>query len=117
MAMSQLAARSWFGRKIQNVSLIFLRREAAPGYIKMGMRVFSGTAGTSSFNEIALPELPTPKLPKNATGSEPDTAKRVEPIEWNGPNECCRKKARQLWYAHRRSRRSSTNSRGTAKSL
>jgi len=83
----------------------------------MGMRVFSRTAGTSSFNEIALPELPTPKLPKNATGSEPDTAKRVEPIEWNGPNECCRKKARQLWYAHRRSRRSSTNSRGTAKSL
>ena len=36
MAMSQLAARSWFGRKIQNVSLIFLRREAAPGYIKWG---------------------------------------------------------------------------------
>ena len=54
---------------------------------QMGMRVFTRTAGTSSFNEIALPELPTPKLPKNATGSEPDTATRVEPIKWNGPTE------------------------------
>jgi hypothetical protein len=53
----------------------------------MAMRVFTRTTGTPSFNEIALPELPTPKLQKNATGSEPDTAKRVEPIEWNGPNE------------------------------
>jgi len=95
----------------------FFEKGGGSWIYQMGMRVFSGTAGTSSFNEIALPELPTPKLPKNATGSEPDTAKRVEPIEWNEPNERCRKKARQLWYAHRRSRRSSTNSRGTAKSL
>src|SRR2546430_11826770 len=100
MAMSQLAARSWFGRKIQNVSLIFLRREAAPGYIKMGMRVFSGTAGTSSFNEIALPELPTPKLPKNATGSEPDTARRVDPFEWNERYDCCPKMESALRYAY-----------------
>ncbi len=54
---------------------------------QMGMRVFTRTAGTSSFNEIALPEPPTLKLPKNAIGSEPDTATKVEPIKWNGPTE------------------------------
>jgi hypothetical protein len=54
---------------------------------QMGMRVFSHTADTPSFNEITLPELPTPRLPKNATGSEPDTAKRVEPMKWNGPTD------------------------------
>jgi len=37
----------------------------------------------SSFNEIKLPELPSPKLPANAaTESGTDTTKRVAPIEW-----------------------------------
>jgi hypothetical protein len=48
-------------------------------------RVFFRNGDT--FNEIALPELPTPNLPKNATGSEPDTQKRVEPIEWTRSDE------------------------------
>ncbi len=37
----------------------------------------------SSFNEIKLPELPSPKLPANATTeSGTDTTKRVEPMQW-----------------------------------
>jgi hypothetical protein len=37
----------------------------------------------SSFNEIKLPELPSPKLPANAaTESGTDTTKRIEPMEW-----------------------------------
>ncbi len=37
----------------------------------------------SSFNEIKLPELPSPKRPANpATESGTDTTKRVEPMEW-----------------------------------
>jgi len=37
----------------------------------------------SSFNEIKLPELPSPKLPANATTeSGADTTKRVEPMQW-----------------------------------
>ena len=40
-----------------------------------------------ALNEMAFPELPRPKLPKNATGSEPNTSTRVEPMKWNGPNE------------------------------
>src|SRR6476660_2460124 len=37
----------------------------------------------SSFNEIKLPELPSPKLPAKATTeSGADTTKRVEPMQW-----------------------------------
>jgi hypothetical protein len=37
----------------------------------------------TSFNEIKLPELPSPKLPANAaTESGTDTTKRVEPMQW-----------------------------------
>ena len=37
----------------------------------------------SSFNEIKLPELPSPKLPAHAaTQSGTDTTKRVEPMQW-----------------------------------
>jgi hypothetical protein len=39
----------------------------------------------SSFNEIQLPELPAPKLPENATGSDANTNTRVEPIKWVEP--------------------------------
>jgi hypothetical protein len=38
----------------------------------------------SAFNEIKLPELPSPKLPPKAAGTESDahTTRRVEPMEW-----------------------------------
>jgi hypothetical protein len=38
----------------------------------------------SAFNEITLPELPSPKLPEKAAGIESDahTTRRVEPMEW-----------------------------------
>ena len=38
----------------------------------------------SAFNEITLPELPSPKLPEKAAGKESDahTTRRVEPMEW-----------------------------------
>jgi hypothetical protein len=51
----------------------------------MGTRVFTRTAGTPSFNEIALPELPMPKLPKNATGSEPDARRKAKKFCTNSP--------------------------------
>jgi hypothetical protein len=42
----------------------------------------------SSFNEIALPDLPSPKLPINATaGSDADTSTRTEPIRWSGSRD------------------------------
>ena len=41
----------------------------------------------SSFNEIELPELPSPKLPENALQSDADTHTRVEAIRWTGPRE------------------------------
>jgi hypothetical protein len=42
----------------------------------------------SSFNEIALSDLPSPKLPPNATaGPEADTSTRTEPIRWNGSRD------------------------------
>jgi hypothetical protein len=53
--------------------------EKTNGYVT---RVFSRSG--SSFNEIALPKLPSPKLPVNATGSEADTNTRVEPMKWIG---------------------------------
>jgi hypothetical protein len=38
----------------------------------------------SAFNEIALPELPSPKLPDKAGGTESDAhaTRRIEPMEW-----------------------------------
>ena len=42
----------------------------------------------SSFNEIALPDLPSPKLPTNATaGSDAGTSTRIEPIRWSGSRD------------------------------
>ena len=50
------------------------------------MRVFSRR--DSLFNEIALPDLPSPKLPTNATaGSDADTSTRIEPIRWSGSRD------------------------------
>lgn len=47
----------------------------------LGTRIFFQSG--SSFNEIKLPELPSPKLPANATTeSGADTTKRVEPMQW-----------------------------------
>jgi hypothetical protein len=40
----------------------------------------------SSFNEIALPDLPSPKLPTNAT-AKPDMATWTEPISWNASRD------------------------------
>jgi len=48
-------------------------------------QVFSRSG--SSFNEIQLPELPSPKLPENARQSDADTDTRVEAIRWTGPRE------------------------------
>jgi len=56
--------------------------ENANGY---STRVFLRNG--SSFKEMALPELPTPKLPASATGSEPDTNTRVEALRWTGAND------------------------------
>jgi hypothetical protein len=38
----------------------------------------------SSFHEINLPELPSPKLPPKAAATEPDahTTRRGEPMQW-----------------------------------
>ena len=46
------------------------------------IRVFFRNA--SAFNEIKLPELPSPKLPPKAAATQPDahTTRRVEPMEW-----------------------------------
>jgi hypothetical protein len=45
-------------------------------------RVFFRNA--SAFNEIKLPELPSPKLPEKAAGTESDahTTRRLEPMAW-----------------------------------
>jgi hypothetical protein len=52
---------------------------------RRSMRVFfrNGLA----FNEIQLPDLPSPKLPENATGSDANTGTRVEPIKWIEPTD------------------------------
>jgi hypothetical protein len=48
---------------------------------ELATRVFFRSG--SSFNEIKLPELPSPKLPATATTeSGADTTKRVEPMQW-----------------------------------
>ncbi len=50
------------------------------------MRIFA--RHDSSFEEIALPELPSPKLPANAAaGSDADTSTRTEPMSWSGPSD------------------------------
>src|SRR5262249_55750172 len=36
----------------------------------------------SSLNEIALPELLSPKLPPSAASGDPETKARIEPIQW-----------------------------------
>ena len=42
----------------------------------------------SSFTEIRLPDLPSPKLPANATaGSDPEASTRTEPMRWNGAHD------------------------------
>ena len=42
----------------------------------------------SSFKEIALPQLPSPKLPQIATtGSDAETKTRIEPIKWIGSKD------------------------------
>jgi hypothetical protein len=42
----------------------------------------------SSFAEVALPDLPSPKLPTNATaGSDTNTSTRTEPIRWSGSRD------------------------------
>jgi hypothetical protein len=47
-----------------------------------GTRIFS--RHNSSFEEITLPELPSPKLPANAvTESDADTSTRTEPMSWS----------------------------------
>jgi hypothetical protein len=42
----------------------------------------------ASFSEIALPDLPLPKLPAAATtGSDAKTSTRIEPMSWSGPGD------------------------------
>jgi hypothetical protein len=49
-------------------------------------RVFS--RGNSSFEEIVLPDFPSPKLPATGIkGADADTNTRIEPIMWNGSRE------------------------------
>ena len=48
-------------------------------------RVFFRTG--ASFNEIKLPELPSPKLPPNATGGDSQTKARLEPMQWTASGD------------------------------
>jgi len=48
-------------------------------------RIFVRSDG--SFHEIALPDLPSPKRPQNATGSDAQTSVRIEPIKWTTPSD------------------------------
>lgn len=47
-------------------------------------RVFSRRA--ASFSEMALPDLPSPKLPANATATS-DTATWIEPLSWSASHD------------------------------
>ncbi|MDQ6654863.1 MAG: hypothetical protein M3Y80_03505 [Verrucomicrobiota bacterium] len=46
-------------------------------------RIFQRTG--SAFNEIELPELPSPKTPENVLQSDADTHTRIEAVRWIGP--------------------------------
>ena len=56
--------------------------EKENGYVT---RIFVRSDG--SFHEVALPDLPSPKRPQNATGSDAETSVRVEPIKWTTPSD------------------------------
>jgi hypothetical protein len=77
MAMSQLAARNWSGQKIRVASPAFAtigRAERPEFFFRNG----------SMFDEIKMPELPSPQVPDlpKPDASNSETTRRVEPIRW-----------------------------------